>query len=62
MTCVASCIGYAMPPMAAVALKAEGADIVRVITIVDRLDGAAEAFAGAGLEFVPLLTLGDFRK
>jgi orotate phosphoribosyltransferase len=47
---------------AAQALKAEGAEIVRVITIVDRLDGAAEAFAGAGLEFVPLLTLAEFRK
>ena len=43
-------------------LKAEGADIVRVITIVDRLDGAAETFAKAGLNFVPLLTLADFRK
>ena len=47
---------------AAQALKVEGAEIVRVIAIVDRLDGAAEAFAGAGLEFVPVLTLGDFRK
>ena len=47
---------------AAEALKAEGADIVRVITIVDRLDGAAETFATAGLNFVPLLTLADFRK
>jgi len=47
---------------AAGALKAEGAEIVRVITIVDRLDGAAEAFAAAGLEFVPLLTLADFRS
>jgi orotate phosphoribosyltransferase len=47
---------------AAETLKAEGADIVRVITIVDRLDGAAEAFAEAGLEFVPVLTLKDFRK
>jgi orotate phosphoribosyltransferase len=43
------------------ALKAEGAEIVRVITIVDRLDGAAEAFAAAGLDFRPLLTLKDFR-
>jgi orotate phosphoribosyltransferase len=47
---------------AAEALKAAGADIVRVITIVDRLDGAAEAFAAAGLKFEPLLTLSDFRK
>lgn len=47
---------------AAEALKAAGADIVRVITIVDRLDGAAEAFAAAGFKFEPLLTLNDFRK
>lgn len=47
---------------AADALKAAGADIVRVITIVDRLDGAAETFASAGLNFEPLLTLADFKK
>jgi orotate phosphoribosyltransferase len=50
------------PLKAAVALNVEGAEIVRVITIVDRLDGAAEAFASAGLEFVPVLTLAEFRK
>ncbi|WP_409562103.1 orotate phosphoribosyltransferase [Hyphomicrobium sp. MC8b] len=47
---------------AADALKAAGADIVRVITIVDRLDGAAETFASAGLNFEPLLTLADFKR
>jgi len=47
---------------AAQALKAKGAMIVRVITVVDRLDGADETFAKAGLEFVPLLTLADFRS
>ncbi|WP_423415391.1 orotate phosphoribosyltransferase [Hyphomicrobium sp. B1] len=47
---------------AADALKAAGADIVRVITIVDRLDGAAETFATAGLNFEPLLTLADFKR
>lgn len=46
---------------AAEALRAAGADIVRVITIVDRLDGAAEAFAAAKLDFRPLLTLKDFK-
>ncbi len=46
---------------AADALREAGADIVRVITIVDRLDGADEAFAAAGLDFRPLLTLKDFR-
>lgn len=47
---------------AAEAIRAAGADIVRVITIVDRLDGAAEAFAAAGLDFQPLLTLKDFKS
>lgn len=46
---------------AAAAIKDSGAKIVRVITVVDRLDGAAEAFADAGLEFKPLLTLNDFK-
>jgi orotate phosphoribosyltransferase len=46
---------------AAAALQAEGAQIVRVMTIVDRQDGAAVAFASAGLKFVPILTLSDFR-
>ena len=47
---------------AAKALAAEGATIVRVLTIVDRLDGAADAFREAGLDFVPILTLSDFRS
>ena len=47
---------------AAKALAAEGATIVRVLTIVDRLDGAADAFRDAGLDFVPILTLSDFRS
>lgn len=47
---------------AAEALREAGATIVRVITVVDRQDGAAEAFAAAGLDFRPLLTLRDFRS
>ncbi|SFV26295.1 orotate phosphoribosyltransferase [Hyphomicrobium facile] len=47
---------------AADALRAAGAEIVSVITVVDRLDGAAETFAAAGLKFEPLLTLADFRS
>jgi orotate phosphoribosyltransferase len=43
------------------ALKAQGAIIDRVITVVDRLEGAAEAFKAAGILFVPLLTTADFR-
>ena len=46
---------------AAEALRAAGAKIVRVITIVDRQDGAEEAFAAAGMEFSPILRLSDFR-
>lgn len=46
---------------AAEAVRAEGGEVVRVITIVDRLEGAADAFRAAGLDFVPLLTLDDFR-
>lgn len=46
---------------AANAIRQVGGEIVRVIAIVDRLDGAAEAFAAANLNFKPLLTLGDFR-
>lgn len=46
---------------AAEAVRAEGGKVVRVITIVDRLEGAADAFRAAGLEFAPLLTIADFR-
>src|SRR5262245_34998340 len=42
------------------ALKAEGAVIVRVITVVDRLEGAADAFKTAGTPFTALLTANDF--
>jgi orotate phosphoribosyltransferase len=47
---------------AAEALKAEGADVVRIITVVDRLDGAMITFANAGFAFTALLTLEDFRS
>ena len=47
---------------AAAALRAEGAEIVRVITIVDREDGAGDAFASEKLNFVPILKLSDFRS
>jgi orotate phosphoribosyltransferase len=46
---------------AADAIRAAGGEIVRVITVVDRLDGAADAFAEAALPFQPLLTLSDFK-
>jgi orotate phosphoribosyltransferase len=47
---------------AAEAIRASGATIVRVITIVDRQDGADEAFKAAGMEFRPLLTLAQFKS
>jgi orotate phosphoribosyltransferase len=42
------------------AIRADGAELVRVITVVDREEGAAEAFAAAGIPFSALLTLKDF--
>ncbi len=46
---------------AAAAIRQAGGEIVRVITIVDRLDGAAAAFEAADLPFYPVLTLKDFK-
>ena len=45
---------------AAETLKAEGAEIIRVVTIVDREEGAQDAFAKAGLELSPILRVSDF--
>jgi orotate phosphoribosyltransferase len=46
---------------AAEAVRAAGATIVAVVTVVDRQEGATEAFAAAGIAFTPLLTAADFR-
>jgi orotate phosphoribosyltransferase len=43
------------------AVRAEGAIIERVITVVDRLEGAADTFKAAGISFTALLTTADFR-
>ena len=43
------------------ALRAEGAVIDRVITVVDRLEGAADKFKAAGIPFMAILTAADFR-
>jgi orotate phosphoribosyltransferase len=51
--------GSAMKAIAA--LQAEGAVIERVITVVDRLEGAADTFKAAGIPFAALLTAADFR-
>jgi orotate phosphoribosyltransferase len=45
---------------AAEAVRAEGAEVVGVVTVVDRQEGAGEAFAAAGLTLTPILTLADF--
>ena len=46
---------------AAEAIREAGGEIVRVVTVVDRQEGAAEAFAAAGLDLRPLLTMSDFK-
>ena len=43
------------------ALQAEGAIVNRVIVVVDRLEGAADAFQATGIPFTALLTAADFR-
>jgi len=46
---------------AAESIRAAGGIIVRVLTVVDRQEGASDAFAAAGLAFTALLTAADFR-
>ncbi|MEE9587818.1 MAG: orotate phosphoribosyltransferase [Hyphomicrobiaceae bacterium] len=46
---------------AAEALKADGATVVCVITVVDRQEGAVETFEAAGMPFRALLTAQDLR-
>ena len=48
--------------MAAHAVTAAGGHVVRVVTVVDRQEGAGDAFAHAGLAFSALLTIGDFKS
>jgi orotate phosphoribosyltransferase len=43
------------------AVRAESAVVDRVITVVDRLEGAAETFKAAAVPFQALLTMADFR-
>ena len=43
------------------ACRAEGATIVRVITVVDRQEGAAEAFAAANAPFAALIAAAELR-
>jgi orotate phosphoribosyltransferase len=44
---------------AAQAVEAIGCKVAVVIVVLDRLEGAAEAFAARGLPFYPLLTIRD---
>lgn len=44
------------------ALKAAGATIVLVISILDREEGAAELYAGAGIPFASLFKASEFLK
>ncbi len=46
---------------AAETVRSEGADVVRVVTVVDRQEGAADAFTTASLTLTPILTLADFK-
>lgn len=43
------------------AVRAAGAVLDRVITIVDRREGASDTFAAADVTFAPLLTVDDFK-
>ena len=44
---------------AVAAVEAMGCKVARVIAVLDRLEGAAEAFAARGLEFRALVTIRD---
>ncbi len=46
---------------AAEAVRGEGAEVVGVVTVIDRQEGAAEAFAAAKLKLTSILTLADFK-
>jgi orotate phosphoribosyltransferase len=47
---------------AAEAVRAEGGNVVLVLSIVDRQEGAAEAFAAVGLAFRALFTAEEFLR
>ncbi|HLL26730.1 MAG TPA: orotate phosphoribosyltransferase [Xanthobacteraceae bacterium] len=47
---------------AAETVKEAGAEVALVFTMVDREEGAAEAFAAAGLRFRALFTAGEFLR
>jgi orotate phosphoribosyltransferase len=43
------------------AVRAQGATVSKVITIVDRLEGAAESLKKEGIKLVPIFTINDLR-
>ena len=43
------------------AVMAAGGTVVRVVTVVDRQEGAVDTFATASLTFTPILTAADFK-
>jgi len=43
------------------AVRGEGAHVIKVLTMVDRQEGAAEAFAKAGIAFSALITAAELR-
>ena len=43
------------------AVRSRGCSIVRVVSLVDRLEGATESFAREGIEFQSIFTRDDFR-
>jgi len=43
------------------AVRSEGAEVIKVLTMVDRQEGAAEAFADAGIPFAALITAAELR-
>jgi orotate phosphoribosyltransferase len=50
-----------MAPTAQAVAEALRADVVGVVTVIDREEGAGDAFAAAGLTLMPILTLTDFK-
>jgi len=44
------------------AVRARGATVTKVITIVDRLEGATAALKAEGIELVPLCTIAELRR
>ncbi len=48
------------PLKACKAVEAEGATVARIVTIVDRQEGAAEIIRDAGYTYAPILSLSDF--